>query len=56
MMNLRSLWAQRRKWHEGMAAAGHSTVNKWTATLWRQQLVWRPTQSPGSASSLLTRR
>ena len=39
MFTLRSLWAQRRKWDEGMVRLlVRSTVNKWTATLWRQQL------------------
>ena len=39
MLTLRSLWAQRRKWDEGMARLlVRSTVNKWTGTLWRQQL------------------
>ena len=48
MMNLRSLWAQRRKWDEGMARLlVHSKVNQWTATLWKQQL--------GLASNGITR-
>jgi biofilm PGA synthesis N-glycosyltransferase PgaC len=48
MMNLRSLWAQRRKWDEGMARLLlHSKVNQWTATLWKQQL--------GLASNGITR-
>ena len=48
MMNLRSLWAQRRKWDEGMARLlVHSKVNKWTATLWKQQF--------GLASNGITR-
>ena len=39
MFTLRSLWAQRRKWDEGMVRLlVRSNVNKWTATLWRQQL------------------
>jgi hypothetical protein len=39
MFTLRSLWAQRRKWDEGMVRLlVGSTVNKWTATLWRSQL------------------
>src|SRR5580698_7891204 len=39
MLTVRALWAQRRKWDEGMARLLlHSKVNKWTATLWRQQL------------------
>ena len=39
MLTMRALWAQRRKWDEGMARLlVHSQVNKWTATLWRQQL------------------
>jgi poly-beta-1,6-N-acetyl-D-glucosamine synthase len=39
MLTMRALWAQRRKWDEGMARLlVRSTVNKWTATLWRQQL------------------
>jgi len=39
MLTMRALWAQRRKWDEGMARLlVHSTVNKWTVTLWRQQL------------------
>jgi biofilm PGA synthesis N-glycosyltransferase PgaC len=39
MLTLRALWAQRRKWDEGMARLlVRSTVNKWTGTLWRQQL------------------
>jgi poly-beta-1,6-N-acetyl-D-glucosamine synthase len=39
MLTVRALWAQRRKWDEGMVRllAG-STLNKWTVTLWRQQL------------------
>jgi cellulose synthase/poly-beta-1,6-N-acetylglucosamine synthase-like glycosyltransferase len=40
MVTFRSLWAQRRKWDEGMArllAKPH--LSKWTATLWRQQLA-----------------
>jgi len=40
MLNVRALWAQRRKWDEGMSRLlVRSTVNKWTATLWRQQLA-----------------
>ena len=39
MFTLRSLWAQRRKWDEGMVRLlVGSTVNKWTAALWRSQL------------------
>ena len=39
MLTVRALWAQRRKWDEGMSRLlVRSTVNKWTATLWRQQL------------------
>ncbi|HEY2578593.1 MAG TPA: glycosyltransferase family 2 protein [Streptosporangiaceae bacterium] len=39
MVTLRSLWHQRRKWDEGMIRLlVRSTVNKWTAALWRQQL------------------
>jgi len=39
MLTLRSLWAQRRKWDEGMSRLlVRSTLNKWTVTLWRQQL------------------
>ena len=39
MLTLRSLWAQRRKWDEGMSRLlVRSALNKWTATLWRQQL------------------
>ena len=39
MFTLRSLWAQRRKWDEGMIRLlVRSTMNKWTTTLWRQQL------------------
>ena len=39
MFTLRSLWAQRRKWDEGMVRLlVGSTLNKWTTTLWRQQL------------------
>jgi len=39
MFTLRSLWAQRRKWDEGMVRLlVGSTVNKWTASLWRSQL------------------
>jgi len=39
MLNVRALWAQRRKWDEGMSRLlVRSTVNKWTTTLWRQQL------------------
>jgi poly-beta-1,6-N-acetyl-D-glucosamine synthase len=39
MINMRSLWAQRRKWDEGMVRLlVSSMVNKWTATLWRSQL------------------
>ena len=39
MFTLGSLWAQRRKWDEGMVRLlVRSTVNKWTATLWRRQL------------------
>jgi biofilm PGA synthesis N-glycosyltransferase PgaC len=39
MITVRSLWHQRRKWDEGMIRLlVSSTVNKWTATLWRQQL------------------
>ncbi len=40
MLTVRALWAQRRKWDEGMSRLlVRSTVNKWTATLWRQQLA-----------------
>jgi poly-beta-1,6-N-acetyl-D-glucosamine synthase len=39
MLTMRALWAQRRKWDEGMARLlVRSTLNKWTVTLWRQQL------------------
>jgi biofilm PGA synthesis N-glycosyltransferase PgaC len=39
MLTVRALWAQRRKWDEGMARLlVGSAVSKWTATLWRQQL------------------
>ena len=39
MLTVRALWAQRRKWDEGMSRLlVRSTMNKWTATLWRQQL------------------
>jgi cellulose synthase/poly-beta-1,6-N-acetylglucosamine synthase-like glycosyltransferase len=39
MVTVRSLWHQRRKWDEGMVRLlVSSMVNKWTATLWRQQL------------------
>jgi hypothetical protein len=39
MVTVRSLWAQRRKWDEGMVRLlVGSMVNKWTATLWRSQL------------------
>jgi bleomycin hydrolase len=39
MLNLRSLWHQRRKWDQGMVQLLTTTgVNRWTATLWRQQL------------------
>ena len=39
MVTVRSLWHQRRKWDEGMIRLlVSSMVNKWTATLWRQQL------------------
>ena len=39
MFTVRSLWAQRRKWDEGMVRLlVRSTLNKWTTTLWRQQL------------------
>jgi biofilm PGA synthesis N-glycosyltransferase PgaC len=48
MLNLRSLWAQRRKWDEGMARLlVHSKLNQWTATLWKQQF--------GLASNGITR-
>lgn len=40
MLTFRSLWAQRRKWDEGMARLlATPSLNKWTATLWRQQLA-----------------
>ena len=40
MVTVRSLWAQRRKWDEGMVRLlVGSMVNKWTATLWRSQLA-----------------
>jgi glycosyltransferase involved in cell wall biosynthesis len=39
MVTVRSLWHQRRKWDEGMIRLlVGSMVNRWTATLWRQQL------------------
>jgi glycosyltransferase involved in cell wall biosynthesis len=39
MLTMRSLWAQRRKWDEGMVRLlVGSTPNKWVATLWRSQL------------------
>jgi poly-beta-1,6-N-acetyl-D-glucosamine synthase len=39
MVTVRSLWHQRRKWDEGMIRLlVSSMVNRWTATLWRQQL------------------
>ncbi|WP_035856288.1 glycosyltransferase family 2 protein [Cryptosporangium arvum] len=39
MLTFRSLWAQRRKWDEGMARLlAKPQLSKWTATLWRQQL------------------
>ena len=39
MVTVRSLWAQRRKWDEGMVRLlVSSMVNRWTGTLWRQQL------------------
>jgi biofilm PGA synthesis N-glycosyltransferase PgaC len=38
MLTLRSLWAQRRKWDQGMVQLLTTTgLNKWTTTLWRQQ-------------------
>ncbi|MFY9930939.1 MAG: glycosyltransferase family 2 protein [Streptosporangiaceae bacterium] len=51
MLTVRALWAQRRKWDEGMSRLlVRSTVNKWTATLWRPQLSLLSTASPGSGS------
>jgi poly-beta-1,6-N-acetyl-D-glucosamine synthase len=39
MLTVRSLWAQRRKWDEGMVRLlVGSTPSKWVATLWRSQL------------------
>jgi biofilm PGA synthesis N-glycosyltransferase PgaC len=39
MLTLRALWAQRRKWDEGMARLlAKPAMSKWTMTLWRQQL------------------
>lgn len=39
MLTVRSLWHQRRKWDQGMVQLLTKTsVNGWTATLWRQQL------------------
>jgi cellulose synthase/poly-beta-1,6-N-acetylglucosamine synthase-like glycosyltransferase len=39
MLTLRSLWHQRRKWDQGMVQLLTTTgVNRWTTTLWRQQL------------------
>ncbi|QNG36300.1 glycosyltransferase family 2 protein [Geodermatophilaceae bacterium NBWT11] len=39
MLTMRSLWAQRRKWDEGMARLlVRPSLNKWTMTLWKQQL------------------
>jgi cellulose synthase/poly-beta-1,6-N-acetylglucosamine synthase-like glycosyltransferase len=39
MLNLRSLWHQRRKWDQGMVQLLTTTgINRWTSTLWRQQL------------------
>jgi poly-beta-1,6-N-acetyl-D-glucosamine synthase len=39
MLTVRSLWHQRRKWDQGMVQLLTTTgVNRWTATLWRQQL------------------
>jgi hypothetical protein len=36
MLNVRALWAQRRKRDEGISRLlVRSTVSKWTATLWR---------------------
>jgi cellulose synthase/poly-beta-1,6-N-acetylglucosamine synthase-like glycosyltransferase len=39
MLTVRSLWHQRRKWDQGMVQLLTTTgVNRWTTTLWRQQL------------------
>src|SRR5580704_4398143 len=48
MLTMRALWAQRRKWDEGMARLlVHSQVNKWTATLWRLPRRHRRGRRPG---------
>jgi poly-beta-1,6-N-acetyl-D-glucosamine synthase len=39
MLTIRALWHQRRKWDQGMVQLlTTSGLNKWTTTLWRQQL------------------
>jgi len=48
MLGMRALWAQRRKWDEGMARLlAKSAPNKWVLTLWRSQF--------GMASNAITR-
>jgi biofilm PGA synthesis N-glycosyltransferase PgaC len=39
MLTVRALWSQRRKWDQGMVQLLTTTgLNRWTTTLWRQQL------------------
>ena len=39
MLTVRGLWSQRRKWDQGMVQLlTTSGINRWTTTLWRQQL------------------